>query len=102
MAGLALDEVRAWVEASCAAQGLPVAVTESETLRKVATLLGGTAAAAPGRRGRPALQAPHRDETVRIEPGFSGQRVAMDDHVVEDRCDDCTLPIEVEARPLSA
>lgn len=34
------DQVRAWVEATCAAQGLAVGVTDSVVIGKVAALLG--------------------------------------------------------------
>jgi len=38
---LSADEVAAWVAASCAAQGLPVKVTDPGVVRRVAVLLGG-------------------------------------------------------------
>lgn len=43
------DTVRAWVEASCAAQQLPVKVDDETVLARVAGLLG----AAPGLPGVP-------------------------------------------------
>lgn len=40
MDGYSPQEVRAWVTASCDAQGLPVVVTDPATLARVAALLG--------------------------------------------------------------
>jgi len=39
------DALRAWVAATCAAQGIPVAVTDSATISRVGVLLSGRDAA---------------------------------------------------------
>lgn len=55
---LPADELAAWVEASCAAQGVPVKVTDAAVVRRVGMLLGAGAdgSRAPAERehaGRP-------------------------------------------------
>lgn len=39
-AGLSAEDLAAWVAKSCAAQGVPVKVTDPTVLRRVAVLLG--------------------------------------------------------------
>lgn len=39
------DAVRAWLEASCAAQGVPVVVSDPGVIANVAVLLGGRGSA---------------------------------------------------------
>lgn len=96
----------AWVSASCAAQGLPVKVTDAGVLQEVCVLLGGKVAgrrSARGadRRARKASEAPAGLDSRRVEP--SGPCRARGDHgVVEDRSDDGVLSNEVEAGPLVA
>lgn len=43
------DELAAWVEASCAAQGVPARITDAHVVREVAVLLGGPVRAGSGR-----------------------------------------------------
>ena len=73
------DEVRAWLVASCESQGVPVLVTDTGTLARVAVLLGvadgrgdpAALAAGPRRRHPRAANGP-RSGTVRA----GGNRVA--------------------------
>ncbi|MHB1166467.1 MAG: hypothetical protein ACYC90_14130 [Candidatus Nanopelagicales bacterium] len=44
-------ELAAWVEASCAAQGVPARVTDVHVVREVAVLLGGPVRAGSGSAG---------------------------------------------------
>ncbi len=85
--------VAAWVEASCASQGLPLRVADPGVLNDVAGLLGaspGGGRVAPRRSARvsgaPDGREPARVEAVVAAPGGS------DDQVVEDGGDDRVLP----------
>ena len=83
---------RAWAEESCAAQGLPVKVSDLAVLSAVAGLLG----AAPG-ASRVAASSPNRsDPPDRGEPALVELVVAApagaDDQVIEDGGDDPMLP----------
>lgn len=72
MAGVSREVAAAWVEQSCAAQGVPSKVTDPTVLRRVGVLLTGAPGAKPAPRRRPApdarSQPPHRDNTSGIEP----------------------------------
>lgn len=70
MARLTPEQVRAWVERSCAEQDIDVAVTDPATVARIVVLLGGTGREGPGRDAadRAALQAPDRTHPVRVEP----------------------------------
>ena len=52
MAKLTREQVTAWLEASCAEQGVPVKVTDPQTLAKVAALLAPAGGAARSRAQR--------------------------------------------------
>ena len=76
MTGISDAEVWAWLQASCAAQGVPEVVSDPATVGTVAVLLtgraGGPSAGAAGARRatRPVrLQPP-----VRLDPGGSEDR----------------------------
>jgi hypothetical protein len=71
---------RAWVEASCADQGLPVKLTDPSVLARVATLLG-----LPESSG-----VPDGIKAGRIEP-VQPASAGVDDQVVEDGGDDGAL-----------
>ena len=70
MAGVTPEQVRAWVEASCAEQGVEVAVSDPATVVRIVVLLGGPGRAAADRRAaaRAALQPPDRTHSVGVEP----------------------------------
>jgi len=52
--GLTLDQVRAWVEATCTAQGVPVLVSDPAVVSRVGVLLGSERRAPPaGARSGP-------------------------------------------------
>jgi len=100
------EALAAWVAASCAAQGLPVKVTDAWVVERVRLLLGGE----PDGAGRSAndagpagcrLEAPYRRDSVRVKTSGSGI-ASPNDSVVEDGTDDGGLAIEGDARPLSA
>jgi hypothetical protein len=84
--------VRAWVEASCAAQGLAVKITDSATLAQVAVLLGAAPGKAGGRpAGRPPLETPDGLESARVEP-IQAATAGADDDVIEYSGNDRVLP----------
>lgn len=84
--------MRAWVEASCAAQRLPVKVGDAAVLSQVAGLLGAGpgvsrgAASSRARSGPPHGGEPAGIELVEPPPGRA------DEDVVEDGGDDRVLP----------
>lgn len=93
--------VSAWVEASCASQGLPVRVADLGILAQVAGLLG----AAPGasRVARPAGRrrgsgSPDGCEPVGVEAVVAASG-GCDDEVVEDGGHDCVLPGQRQGLP---
>ena len=102
------DELAAWVQESCARQGVPAKVTDLGVVARIAVLLGtpGTpealGAPAPKRTGgRVRSEPPHDLHPVRIQRAGTG--LARTDHdVVDDRFDDGDLAGEVEFGPLSA
>lgn len=59
MAWIDPDELRAYVEASCLAQGVPVKVCDPETLARLVVLLGGVAPVGPEPPRRSGRPAPH-------------------------------------------
>lgn len=97
------EAVRAWVEASCAAQGLPVTITDSTVLGRVAGLLG-----APPRKGRgptgaaPGSDLPDRGQAARIETVRASDGGGGDGQVVEHGGDDRMLPGEGQVLPAVA
>ena len=104
---VALDDVRAWLEASCAAQGVPMVVTDAVVLSQVAVLISGQG----GRRTRqaqraPALQQPLSEPPVglytgRVQASGSGCP-GGDDGMIEQGGNDGVLPVQVQVGPLSA
>lgn len=82
----------AWVEESCAAQGLPVKVSDLAVLAAVAGLLGVAPGASRVAASSPApSDPPDGGETARVElvePPLAG----ANDNVVEDGGDDPMLP----------
>ena len=107
MGRLTDSEVAAWVAASCAAQGLPVKVTDVATVSDVCVLLGG---GAPG--DRPARQRGRRPVRAVLEPppgvdtagidGLGTGDAREDDGMVKDGGDDGVLADEIQPGPLSA
>ena len=90
----AAEVVADWVRASCAAQGLPVLVTDPGVLSVVAVLLTGRAAPGGPQRfcagppGRPTgSEPPHGLDPVRVHapgPGGSGSDDDVIDHGTHD------------------
>ena len=106
---MALSEVELaeWVARSCAAQGVPLKVSDARTVEQVRVLLSGQGGrTAPARqRGRSApagrSQPPERRDPVGVEgPDATGAR--SDHGVVEHGLDDRGLPGQVQAGPRSA
>lgn len=106
MGRLSAEELAAWVEASCVAQGVPVKVTDPAVVRRVCALLNAGAAGpqAPRRRRGPpprASEAPDRDHPGGVEAAGTLD-AGGDDGVIEDGGDDGVLSGEVESGPLLA
>ena len=106
---MALSEVELaeWVARSCAAQGVPVKVSDARTVEQVRVLLSGQGGrTAPARqRGRSApagrSQPPERRDPFGVEgPGAAGAR--SDHGVLQDGPDDRGLPGQVQVGPRSA
>lgn len=98
-----------WVERSCAAQGVPVHVSDPAVLARVGVLLGhgerprAHGAPAPSTRPVPApSQPPDRLHAVRVQPVPPGDVGLGDDGVVEDGLDDGDLSGQVQSLPRPA
>ena len=101
-------ELSAWVQASCARQGVPAKVTDIVVVGRVAMLLGSPVgpealgAVAPKRTGRRGpSETPDDLHSVRVQRAGAGLG-RSDDDVVDDGGDDGGLTGEIEAGPLSA
>lgn len=98
------DQVRAWVERSCAEQDVPLHVTDMLVLERVRVLLTGTAAPdyVPAARGVAAVSGPpDRLHPVRVQ-GPRAEDAGSDDGVVEHGPHDRRLPGQVQLGPRSA
>ena len=100
------DAVRAWLVASCAAQGVPVVVRDVVVLARVAVLVSGAAVAGRGRVSAehgPADRSQSPDGLHPVQVQGAGAGGAGADHgVVEQGPDDGDLPVQVQSGPLSA
>lgn len=96
------DALRAWVEASCAAQGVPVAVTDAAVVAQLGVLLRGRdAAGAPpagGDRSARPSQLPGGHDPGRVQGAGSGL-AGGDGGEVEHGGDDRSLPRQVQRLP---
>lgn len=101
---LSAERVAAWVEASCAAQGVPVKVSDPHVVARVGVLLGVRSATGAQAKLRPvrtaASEPPDRTNPVGIER--AGHLGRVDDGVIQHGGDDGSLPVEVQAGPLGA
>ena len=87
--GVKPAQVRQWVESTCAAQGVPVVVTDRGVLARVGVLIGGTRGKPPGARDR--LQPPLGINPVRVQTVPPGLGRRPDDGIVEDGLHDGRL-----------
>lgn len=90
------EAIAAWVAASCAAQGVPVRITDPGVVAKVTVLLrGGLSRGGPrqgAQRGRPPRsEPPGRDDPVGVELAAAGL-AGHDRREVEHGGDDRSLP----------
>ncbi len=91
------DQLAAWVEASCAAQGVPARVSDPAVLRRVGVLLGGLLGGLRGEGSEP----PHRADPGRVQA--AGTADPGPDHgVLEHGAHDGVLAVQVQPRPLVA
>ncbi len=116
MSCLNREGLAAWVERSCAAQGVPVKITDPVLIEQVRVLLTGQAgrAAPPARRGTGKARRARRDSKPEgaSEPPDGGDafgaehagsgRAGPDDGVVQNGADDRGLTGQVQIRPRSA
>lgn len=105
---LSSKELAAWVAGSCAAQGVPVKVTDPTVVRRMAALLG---AGSGGVRGAPhggVAQPSGLDLVAPDDPDASGidattaRGAGPDDDVVDQGGDDRVLPGQVQRGPGAA
>lgn len=108
LSGLPVARIAALVEASCAAQDVPVKVAHPTVVRRVSVLLGAVPAAGRGRQRsgtRPAggtgSVVPGHRNPLGVEPSH-GQVVGVDGDVVDQGADDVVLSVQVQARPGAA
>lgn len=96
------EALRAWVAASCAAQGVEVLVSDPGVVARVGVLLGRREAARKpppgGAHGSRQSQSPGGQNPARIEGSTSGES-GGDRREVEDSADDGRLPGQVQASP---
>lgn len=102
-----VEAVRAWLEASCIAQGVPVVVTDAAVLSQIAVLVSGRG----GRRTRQAQRAPVPHPPGSEPPvGLHAGRVQAartrsageDDSLLQESGNDGVLTVQVQVGPLSA
>jgi hypothetical protein len=106
--GLTPDQLAAWVQRSCRAQGVPVKVTDAGVAARVVALLGGPAV---GGRAQARSASTHPDP-ARSQPPRGPHPVGVqapgatdsgaDDCVVQDGPDDGGLAVQVQSSPLLA
>lgn len=95
-ASLDQDALLDWLQASCAAQGVPLVLRDAAVVAQVATLLGRPPAGA--RRARSI--APERLDPVEVEAG--SLLAGSNDRVVEHGPDDCLPAVDAQVGPLAA
>lgn len=100
-----LRAVRAMVQRSCEAQGLPVKVSTPAVVESVATLLGSSNQASSSRSSRTSARLRSEAEDGHgaggvdvVDPGGAG----VNDDVVKDRLDDRSLSTEVQGGSLGS
>lgn len=79
--GFTTAQVSAWVDSTCAAQGVPVVVTDLGVLARVGVLIGGTRRKPPG--GRDRLQPPLGSDPFRVETCPASVDDRQDHNMVE-------------------
>ena len=97
-------QVRAWVDRSCAEQGVPLHVTDVLVLERVRVLLTGTAASGRPRTSRDVLAAsesPDRLHPLGVQRA-GAQDAGSDDGMVQHGPHDRGLPGQVQLVPRSA
>jgi hypothetical protein len=108
LSGLPAEQVRAMVEASRAAQGLPARVTDVRALARVVVLLGGPpvsprahAQGASTRAPAGGSEAPDGLDPAWVQ-GAGSVLAGSDRDMVHDSRDDCVLSAEVQRCPLAS
>ena len=100
------EALRAWLETSCAMQGVPVVVTDAGVVARLGVLLRGRDAAgeppAGGARSARASQSPSGNDPVRVDLAASSTVAGGDGGVVKNRGDNRRLPRQVQTLPTGA
>ena len=99
MGGLDAESVRALVERSCAAQGLPIKVTSPAVVEVVVSLLGATPSHSSENEAR--SQTPDGVDPGGVDVVDAGTSRA-DHDVIDDGADNRSLSVEVKGRPLAS
>lgn len=105
LSNLSPEELAAWVSASCAAQGVPVKVSDPTMVRRVGALLGApdrgeAGSQRSGNRLAPAGASVGPDNVHAGRVHGLGSGCSGSDHDVVDQCgDDRSLTGEVQVRP---
>lgn len=101
------DQVEAWVQRSCADQGVALRVIDSDVIGHVSALFGSRGKGRPSaprsgrRQGAASSKSPRGLDSVRVEtlcPSSAGPNRG----VVEQRADDGYLPTQCELFPLGS
>ncbi len=97
------EAVRAWLELSCARQGVPVVVTDPGVVAVVGVLMGGRDAAreppAGGARGTRRSQPPSGDYPARVQLPPTSPGPGVDPGEVQNGRDNCCLAGQVQPAP---
>ena len=97
------EQMNAWLDASCVAQGVPVAITDPVAVAQIAALLSGQDAAGEPRSGARSicrLQSPSGNDSVRVQT-LGTLSAGLDGGVIKDGAYDGGLSVKVEHLPTS-
>ena len=97
--GIDREALRAWLEASCSVQGVPILVTDAGVVSQIGVLLRGRDAAwqpRSGERGTRPSQPPGGNNPVRVDHSAPTTGTGVDGGEVEYSGDDCGLPRQVQ------
>lgn len=93
------EALRAWLEASCRVQGVPLLVTDVGVVSRIGVLLRGRDAAGQPRSGGRSARASHPpggNNPVRVDLASPSTGSGVDRGEIENRSDDRGLPREVQ------
>lgn len=89
------DALMAWLEQSCAVQGVPVVISDTTALTQIGVLLRARDAArqppAGGERSTRHLESPSGNHSTGVESGTAPSLAGFDGRVVKNSSDDSRL-----------